>query len=398
MIAGSSTIQKFPLLRLLQVAAIVFSVVVVVFFLRHSLVTSAESFSRSFERLNAIELGSGETFLLARKLASVAKDPQFSCIQAFKDGAVFFEERRDECGAGPFVAKTSLKEDNQKIEITFYLRLQQDVFWGFLVFLFVQFILVLLTIFMQRQSIFLAHKKDLELAALTQQVGHDIRSPLAVLSSMNAEQTPPALKRSIERLKQLVAHLLGDVKVEQGIELGILVAQAVEEKILEKPGKIRFSTDLGSLEKVFLPGDPFLWRRMLSNLFNNSVEASAEGGAEISIRAQKEDDGIFLEIRDRGKGIPKEILAKLGKRGFSFAKSGGSGLGLYSSRSFLRSLGGELGIESEQGAGTTIKLWVPTYVAVLIEDDLDSGSLETSCQEKRHHLFPFFFAGRFSQW
>jgi hypothetical protein len=90
-------------------------------------------------------------------------------------------------------------------------------------------------------------------------------------------------------------------------------------------------------------------------------------------------------VADNGKGIPKEILERLGERGFTHGKPGGSGLGLYHARSTFALWGGSLSIKSSVGRGTTVEvrlpaapppLWfadkvelLPGQVVVILDDD-----------------------------
>ena len=73
----------------------------------------------------------------------------------------------------------------------------------------------------------------------------------------------------------------------------------------------------------------------------------------------RDKDGILIQTRDNGKGIPPDILTKLGNRGETHGKAGGSGLGLYHARTTVESWGGRLRIESEVGKGTTVLVTLP---------------------------------------
>ena len=66
-----------------------------------------------------------------------------------------------------------------------------------------------------------------------------------------------------------------------------------------------------------------------------------------------------ITIKDTGKGVPPELIAKLGIRGNTFHKKGGSGLGLAHAKETLESFGGTLQIESKIGVGTTLTLLLP---------------------------------------
>ena len=105
--------------------------------------------------------------------------------------------------------------------------------------------------------------------------------------------------------------------------------------------------------------------RVISNLVNNSVEAFAgPGRVTIAIRAQKDSSSII--VSDNGKGIPPEILAKLGERGVTHGKEGtasGSGIGVFHARETIEKFGGKFQIQSKVGMGTMITITLPRVAA-----------------------------------
>jgi len=101
------------------------------------------------------------------------------------------------------------------------------------------------------------------------------------------------------------------------------------------------------------------FKRLLSNLVNNAVEAFGEGSGTVSVGLSSRDGCVLVSVHDNGKGIPPEVLAKLGRRGETHGKGGGSGLGLYHARTSAESWGGSLEITSEVGKGTTTTVLLP---------------------------------------
>lgn len=376
MIPAPKSLPKGAVLRIAQAAALLLSLLVVISFLRHSLTTSATSFRLDFERQSFIELSRGETFLVARKLAALAKGAQINCVTATKRGTIFFQEVKGSCKSGFFRSVQVVEEPNQEISISFTIRLQDELFLGFLLFVFIQISLAAVTLLAQRRAIKMEHQRDIDLANLARQVGHDIRSPLAVLSSFHQKEAiidEGIARRAIHRLEDLVTHLLGSAEKREASEaLGRVVAEAAGEKSVEYGDRVsvRFFVD-DALEKTPLPGSSFLWRRILSNLMNNSIEAAKDGRVVIEILAKSSAKGWSLELKDDGRGIPKDILNKVGTKGFSHGKGRISGLGLSSAREFVASLGGKLSIESTEGRGTAVRIQfenAPRRV-VLIDDN-----------------------------
>ena len=87
--------------------------------------------------------------------------------------------------------------------------------------------------------------------------------------------------------------------------------------------------------------------------------------------------GRVLISKDTGKGIPPEILAKLGQKGVTYGKAGGNGLGLYHARTMIEGWGGSFTMKSEPGQGTAVLIALPRATgqvggstAVLLDDDL----------------------------
>jgi len=116
--------------------------------------------------------------------------------------------------------------------------------------------------------------------------------------------------------------------------------------------------------------------RMFSNLINNAAEAvnGCHIKGIITIGLKRKNDTAEGIIKDNGKGIPKDVLPRLCRKGASYGKKNGSGLGLWHAEQLCKKLGGSLKIESAEGAGTQIIINLPIVKddnsAVLIDDDM----------------------------
>ena len=143
--------------------------------------------------------------------------------------------------------------------------------------------------------------------------------------------------------------------------LSSLIDPLVTEKRLQFRSKIgvEIDADLGtSSYGLFAKIQSTEFKRIISNLVNNSVEVLDKSGSVI-VKLSHHGNKITIEVRDNGKGIPPEILKKLGTRGETHGKTGGSGLGLYHAQTSVESWGGTLSIESEFGKGTTVIVMLP---------------------------------------
>ncbi|MBA2269066.1 MAG: PAS domain S-box protein [Chthoniobacterales bacterium] len=116
-----------------------------------------------------------------------------------------------------------------------------------------------------------------------------------------------------------------------------------------------------------LRGDPFRLRQVLTNLMSNALKFAEGGEAVLRARLVEEPDGLAvvrLEVSDSGIGMTPEQKSLL-FRSFSQAdtsttrKYGGTGLGLAISKQLVELMGGEIGVESEPGKGSTFWFTLP---------------------------------------
>lgn len=221
------------------------------------------------------------------------------------------------------------------------------------------------------------------LIKLSKQVAHDIRSPLSTLNVVLGttvslpEQKRILARSAIKRINDIATNLLfenvpkdGSAESKTDSEISVhLLSSVLDELVSEK--RIQFRSLLnveidyqpdaqsyGLFSAVYLSQ----FKRMLSNLINNAVEAlpSRRGIVRLTLAGQSKE--IVIEVSDNGKGIPAHILPQLGQLGKSFGKEGtesGSGLGLYHARTSVESWGGRFEIESTVGKGTTIRIRLP---------------------------------------
>ncbi|MBI3535232.1 MAG: hypothetical protein HY072_07080 [Deltaproteobacteria bacterium] len=222
------------------------------------------------------------------------------------------------------------------------------------------------------------------LAKLVAQVSHDIRSPIAALNVFIklAEWSDPehanisqmCLKRMREIMDDLVKRYdpsTGTISQthDHTTKTKTSVAKIIEEIIKEKQ---MVNSDKKVLIKAeILPHTTAMisklssdiLQRVLSNLINNSIEALSEETGSVNVRLSADvSDTLNIEIIDTGKGIPPEVLSKIGKHGFSYGKQkgeSGHGLGLSYAMEQVKAANGEVSIDSKVGKGTKISLLIP---------------------------------------
>jgi POT family proton-dependent oligopeptide transporter len=109
---------------------------------------------------------------------------------------------------------------------------------------------------------------------------------------------------------------------------------------------------------AFVNIDNSEFKRIILNLINNAIEAQPKSNT-IIVHLSKHDSKVLIEIIDDGKGIPPEIVSKLGKEELTFGKDNGHGIGVYHANTIINKWGGKLLIQSEENMGTTVSIQLP---------------------------------------
>lgn len=207
-------------------------------------------------------------------------------------------------------------------------------------------------------------------AEISRQVSHDIKSPMLALSHIlkhvqfdNLEEEN-LLKSAIQRIQNISGDLVQKIKDEDHVHIytSLVLKDIIEEKKFEYiERKVKFNTQFGDKNDLFLYGNLTELKRAISNIINNGIEASGDYPI-IKLVLSSTVSGLTISITDNGSGIPPELIEKVLEKGFSSGKQGGSGLGLFHANKVAKSFGGHLEIKSEKKQGTTIALVLPTKV------------------------------------
>ena len=218
-------------------------------------------------------------------------------------------------------------------------------------------------------------------ASMAAQVAHDIRSPLVALdaalenTAALPEKQRTIVRHSLNRIRDVANGLLEKNRQQTGAATGnaapgdsteirllsSLLDSVITEKRAQYGSKPGVNIDFKPTHEsygIFARIHPVEFSRMISNLVNNAVEALGDNG-KVDVRLAAEDGSVLLSISDDGKGIAPEVLAKLGRKGETHGKAGGSGLGLFHARTMAESWGGNMAITSAPGKGTTVTIKLP---------------------------------------
>ncbi len=213
-------------------------------------------------------------------------------------------------------------------------------------------------------------------------MSHDIRNLMNGIVGMNSlllersltpEQREYAgiILNSADSLFTAINDILDYAKIEaRRLELEIMDfdLRATVESIVEMlAGRVRKKgLELASLIHHDVPsllrGDPGRVRQILGNLLGNAIKFTPKGEILIHVTLEEEAQGkakIHFAVTDSGIGIPRRRLKNL-FRSFLQAddpvlrKYGGRGLGLAIAKGLVEKMGGQIGVESIEGKGTTI--------------------------------------------
>ncbi|HHP51083.1 MAG TPA: hypothetical protein ENM97_04450 [Moorella mulderi] len=213
-------------------------------------------------------------------------------------------------------------------------------------------------------------------------VSHELRTPLSIIQGYSEalldgiadpEEVPrylQGIKEEVERLSKLTAELLDLRRLEtraveikrEKLHLQELAEEVVRryENISELAG-VEFYTELEPVPFVW--GDRLRLEQVIGNLLDNAFRFTPSGG-QVRLKVGPSPEGVVLEVKDTGIGIPPQDLPHIWDRFYRADKarsriSGGGGLGLAIVKQVVEIHGGRVEADSELGKGSTFRVILP---------------------------------------
>ena len=209
-------------------------------------------------------------------------------------------------------------------------------------------------------------------------MSHEIRTPLNAIVGFSEllvntddpkdkEEYMAIINRNNELLLQLISDILDLSKIEAGtlefiydmVDINEMLRgleMSYRQKIAEHPGiDISFTSHM---DECVVYTEKNRVMQVISNFLNNALKFTREG--HIHFGYEEQENGLRFFVSDTGKGIPVEKQGEIFKR---FVKldsfTNGTGLGLAICQTIVRKLGGEIGVYSEEGKGSTFWFTLP---------------------------------------
>ncbi len=247
-------------------------------------------------------------------------------------------------------------------------------------------------------------------------MSHEIRTPMNAITGMvhllKQEGISQKQAERIQKIDNASQHLLSVIndildlsKIEAGkltleetcLNLNVIIETVVSmmQDRVEARG-LSLCIDKGYLPDIRLLGDPTRLKQALLNYVTNAVKFTESGSITLSASLTEETERdvlVCFEVRDTGIGISTEAISRLFSNfeqlnSTTTRKYGGTGLGLALTRKLAHLMGGEAGVTSKQGIGSTF--WL---TARLKKDVSASLSLFTSLTEPAEEILKRDFSG-----
>jgi two-component system, sensor histidine kinase RegB len=214
------------------------------------------------------------------------------------------------------------------------------------------------------------------LGTLAAGTAHELNTPLGTIAILAGElmaqlegdrrAEAEEIRKQVRRCKEIIGSMLAprggeDLEEAKEFELAPVLAATVQRWQEGRPGpKPQLAIEPKAQKaRARLPVRAF--ERAVANLLDNAAEATeGKAGRSVRVSLSRSGDELRLTVADNGVGVPEPLLRRIGEPFFTTKEPGrGTGLGLYLARNVVERQGGEMRVESDEGAGTRVTLAVP---------------------------------------
>lgn len=213
-------------------------------------------------------------------------------------------------------------------------------------------------------------------------VSHDLKQPLGVMGGYlelltmqkaiapTGEPYANMIRKSVHNMRQLIDDLLDLAKIEAGVTLNLqsvppskLITDCVDSLKGAIDTKQMIVSNLIDEEYPAIRGDYQRLRQIFLNLIGNAVKYTQQEG-QVTVYAERRETTLRLSIQDNGMGISPEDQIHVFERFYRVRRPEtdsieGTGLGLAIVKTLVEAHGGEIGLESKLGEGTTFFVILP---------------------------------------
>jgi len=166
----------------------------------------------------------------------------------------------------------------------------------------------------------------------------------------------------VSKMNRLLNRLRDGVQPNSGrvVNLAELLAEVVHDACTAKPAPVLECGD----KDVTLSADHDQLASVIGHVIRNAQDATPEDG-RITVRLQKINGHAVVEVEETGCGMDETFIrARLFRPSQTTKGKSGMGIGVYEAREFVRSLGGDISVESKLGKGTIFRIRLPYWASV----------------------------------
>lgn len=194
-----------------------------------------------------------------------------------------------------------------------------------------------------------------------------IQERLDEMGNTENSQLLSKLNAQIDRLNALIGNLLDSTKISEGqLQLRfepVNINELLNDKIQEIKRTTNHKIELVTQDTPMVNADRERIGQVITNLLSNAVKYSPQG-TSITISSRSGPDGVMVNVRDKGYGIPEADIGKVFDKFFRVTTNNmdtfpGMGLGLYVTEKIVRQHGGTVSVESIEGKGSVFSFWLP---------------------------------------